>query len=93
MRVNTLPISLNIMYKHGTNISVINVANITAKPSATAIGITNLACKLVSNIMGNTPANVVIEVSNIGLNRAQPASITAFLILTPVYGLDSHNRS
>ena len=66
-----------MIYKQGTKTNVTRVAYNTAKPNATAIGITNDACKLVSNIMGNTPAKVVIEVRVIALKRAQPASRTA----------------
>ena len=73
--------SSRIRYKQGTKISVTNVAYRTAKPNAAAIGTTNAACKLVSNMIGNTPTNVVIEVSVIALKRAVPASVTASLTL------------
>ena len=72
--------SNNIRYKQGTKTNVTSVAYKTAKPRATAIGMTNEACKLVSNIIGRTPAKVVIDVSVIALKRAQPASTTASLI-------------
>ena len=78
---NVPPISSNIIYRQGTNNKVTKVAYMTAKPRATAIGITKLACKLVSNIIGSTPAKVVMEVSVMALKRAHPASITDSLIL------------
>ena len=82
LRNGTL-MSSKIKYKQGTNTKVSKVANNTAKPNATAIGVTKRACKLVSNMIGNTPANVVIEVRVIARKRAHPASITASLIATP----------
>ena len=42
-----------------------------------AIGIKNCACLLSSNISGAKPATVVIEVKNIALNLARPASYNA----------------
>ena len=64
--------------------SVTIVAYITANPKATAMGITNRACRLVSNMIGNTPANVVIDVRVIALKRAQPALTTESLMRMPI---------
>ena len=73
-------ISSNIRYMLGIRTKVTMVAYITAKPSAMAMGTTIRACMLVSNMIGNTPTKVVIEVNVIALKRAQPASSTACFI-------------
>ena len=67
-----------MMYNAGTRTSVTAVANRTPAARATAIGIKNWACRLVSSINGVTPAAVVRDVSKIARNLASPAYRTAF---------------
>jgi hypothetical protein len=61
------------MYKHGTIMSVTVVAKRMPNPSEIAIGIMNLACLEVSNIIGANPPNVVSVVNKIGRKRLPPA--------------------
>jgi len=53
--------------------SVTVVAKRMPNPSEIAIGIMNLACLEVSNIMGANPPNVVSVVNRIGRKRLPPA--------------------
>lgn len=60
-----------------------SVAKRMPNPSDVAIGMRNWAWMLSSNIMGISPAKVVMDVSMIGRNRLRPAWCTAVWKLTP----------
>jgi hypothetical protein len=61
-------ISTRARYKQGITIRAIPVAKRIPNPRLIAIGIKNLACREVSNIIGASPKKVVRDVSIIGLN-------------------------
>lgn len=60
------------MYKQGTKIRVMAVANSTPKPSDRAMGIMKRAWREVSKIMGTKPKNVDAVVRKMGLKRRMP---------------------
>jgi hypothetical protein len=73
--------SSKIRYKQGTIKRVIKVAKSTPKPIAIAIGFKNCAWRLLSKRIGNSPTNVVSDVSKIGRNLAMPAFFAASIKL------------
>ncbi len=58
-----------IKYRDGTNTNVMSVAKRSPYPREIAMGIKNLACLELSNIIGARPPKVVSVVRSIGRKR------------------------